>query len=97
VKRQIPVDRDKDVEFGLRKSEQFSVADPTPAMSGNSCYNVPRKVFSQAAVNALIEQDSHAASVTARAAPRSKNAITCSRVTVGNPARKSSMVSPASK
>jgi len=50
----------------------------------------------QAAVHALIQKHPHAARIEARnsSVASSKNAIACSRVTVGNPSRKSSSVCP---
>lgn len=54
-------------------------------------------VFCEPSVDALIEEDSHEVLASMRALASSRNAITWSRVTVGNPCRKSSIVSPPSK
>ena len=61
-------------------------------------YNfVPLDFLGQSTVNALVEEDSHEALASMRVLASSRKAITCSRVTVGNPCRKSSIVSPPSK
>jgi hypothetical protein len=48
-------------------------------------------------IDAFVEQDLHEAASTIRVLASSKKAMTCSRVTDGNPSRKSSIDSPASR
>ena len=55
--------------------------------------DVPR----EASIDALVEKHPHDALTTIRAVASSRNAATCSRLTVGKPTRKSSIVSPPSR
>jgi hypothetical protein len=54
------------------------------------------KLAAEAPVDALVEQHPHETVSISRSFASSRNAMTCSRVTDGNPSRKSSIVSPAS-
>ena len=58
---------------------------------------VANEVSREPAVNALIQENPHDAEATMRAFASSRKAITCSRLTVGKPSRKSSIVSPPSR
>jgi hypothetical protein len=76
-------------QLAVRYSQPTLICDGTDINSGE-----PGR---QANIDAFVEKDSQAASVTARVVARSRNAITCGRDTEGNPARNSSMESPASR
>jgi hypothetical protein len=54
------------------------------------------KLAREPPVNALVEENPHVTDATSRSFAASRKAMTCSRVTVGKPARNSSIESPAS-
>lgn len=58
---------------------------------------VPNDIPYKAPVDALVEEALHEAVATRRSFACSGNSMTCSRLTDGNPARNSSMESPASR
>src|SRR5689334_5982866 len=84
LKREVAVDRHKDIELRLSKPEQLSILDPSPTGLGNRDHIMALKVPGQSAVETFIEQDFHEAAGSMRIFASSRKAITCSRVTVGN-------------
>src|ERR1700722_1548216 len=97
LKRQIAIDGDKYFKFGRRQGQQLTVRYSHPPLFGNSAHIEHAKAGCQPRIDAFVEQYFQAASVTARLVARSRNAITFDRDTEGNPARNSSMESPASR
>src|SRR5207249_6629560 len=56
------------------------------------------EIASESSIDAFVEQDLHfAAAASMHSFASSRNAITCSRETLGKPSRKSSIESPASR
>ena len=96
LKRQIAVDSYEDIELGLRQSQELAVSNSRPSLSDDGMNFDCMDMFGEPTIHTFVEKNLQAASWTASVAARSRNATTCSRVTEGNPMRKSSIVSPAS-
>src|SRR5690348_7204883 len=96
LKRQVAIYDDEDLEAFFGKSQQVTVFDCRPSHLGDGLDLMPCNIFRQPTVNAFIKQYLHDAAATIRSLASSRKATTCSRLTVGNPSRKSSMVSPPS-
>ena len=90
------INRHKDIELRLRESEQLAVLDTGPAGLRHRNHVTALDLFGQSTVDTLVEKKLHDATGIIRAFASSRKAITCSRVTVGNPSRNSSMVCPPS-
>ena len=95
LKRQIAVDCYEDIEFGLSQSQQLAVGDSCPSLTDDGMNFERTNMLGKPTIHTLVEKNLQAASWTASVAARSRNAATRSRVTEGNPMRKSSVVSPA--
>ena len=97
LKSKIAVDGHKRVKLLLGQSEQVAVLDTCPTHLRNGQDFVSSDLLCKSAVDAFVLQNSREATGSIRAFASSRKAITCSRVTVGKPSRKSSIVSPPSK
>lgn len=97
LERQIPVDGHEGIELLSRQGQQFTILDGCPPHLPGRLDVMPDDVARQSPIDALVEQDSHDALATSSSFASSRRPITWSRVTVGKPSRKSSMVSPASR
>ena len=97
LKREITVDRAEGLELLLRSPQQFAIFQCSPAGVWHRLHVVSLDVARQTSINALVEEHPHDACEIIRAVASSRKATTCSRLTVGNPARKSSIVSPPSR
>jgi hypothetical protein len=97
LKRQVPVNGNENIELLFGKGMEVAVANRRPSHFRGGLHGVTGKLPRQPAVNTLVEENPHEAEATIRAFAFSRKAITCSRLTVGNPSRKSSMVSPPSR
>lgn len=96
LKRKVPIHCEKDIKFLLRLAKQFAVLKPCPPMAMNRDDLVLSQITRDAPINTFVEKNLQGAVDMVRFFASSRNAITCSRVTDGNPSRKSSMLSPAS-
>ena len=96
LKGKVAVDGDEDVELGLRSPEELAILQRSPASLWHCLHVVSLDVAREAPIDALVEKHPHDAFEIIRAVASSRKATTCSRLTVGNPARKSSIVSPPS-
>ena len=97
LKGKITVDRDEGIEFVLRSTQEFAVRQRRPAGVWHGLHVVSLDVAREAPIDTLVEKHPHDAFEIIRAVASSRKATTCSRLTVGNPARKSSIVSPPSR
>src|SRR5688572_988433 len=79
------------------QAEKLAVLFRLPAHLLNRFHFILDEFACQTLVDTLVEQYLHSASASTRPFAVSNKATTCSCVTVGNPARKSSIVSPASR
>jgi hypothetical protein len=77
--------------------EQLTILQCSPACVWHGHHVVSLDVLREAPIDALVEKHPHDVGVIIRAVASSRNATTCSRRTVGNPAKKSSIVSPPSR
>ncbi len=92
LKGQVAVNRHKDIELFLRTPKQLTVLDTSPAGLRNRDHFMAINLFGQSMVDTLVKKNLHEATASIRALASSRKAITCSRETVGNPSRNSSMV-----
>src|SRR5437773_10779852 len=75
--------------------EQIAGLNASPAAFLNSRNRMADKIPSESSIDAFVEQDLHfVAAASMHSFASSRNAITCSRETLGKPSRKSSMESP---
>lgn len=97
LKGQVAVNGYKYVELDLGERQELTVCYARPAPIVN-CLDIKLgELAREARIDAFVEEDLHAASWTASSVARSRNATTWERETEGNPARNSSMLSPASR
>src|ERR1041385_5504821 len=94
---EVPVDGDEYVELFRGKRKQFAVLNSRPSHLVRRLDFMADDVARKPSVNALIDEYLHEAAATRRSFACSRNSMTCSRLTEGNPARKSSMESPDSR
>jgi len=97
LKGKITVDRDENVELVLRSRQEFAILQRSPASVRHCLHVVALDVRREAPIDALVEKHPHDAFEIIRAVASSRKATTWSRLTVGNPAKKSSIVSPPSR
>lgn len=81
----------------LRSTQELAILPRRPAGVRHGLHVVPLDVTRETPIDALVEKHPHDAFEIMRAVASSRKATTCSRLTVGNPARKSSIVSPPSR
>ena len=86
-----------DDAMAIERSPQNNREGAGPTHLTDGLDIVTDNVTRQAPVNALVEEDSHDTVSINRSFASSRKAMTCSRVTDGNPSRKSSIASPASR
>ena len=96
LKGQVSIHCYEHVELRGRKGEQFSIFERRPPHLTRRLHLVRSKLAAEAPVNTFVEQHPHETVSISRSFASSRKAMTCSRVTDGNPSRKSSIVSPAS-
>jgi len=96
VERTGSIEADKYVEVRRREGEQLAILERRPPHLPRGLYFVGCKLAAEWPVDALVEQHPHETVSISRSFASSRKTITCSRVTDGNPSRKSSIVSPAS-
>jgi hypothetical protein len=94
---QVPIDSNEYVKVRGSQGQQLAVRDSLPTLICDGTNINSGEASRQANIDAFVQKDPQAASVTARVVACSRNAITCDRDTDGNPARNSSMESPASR
>jgi hypothetical protein len=94
---QVSIYRDEYIEVFGGKRQQLAIRDGRPSHLASGLDVVPDDITRQAPVDTFVEKNPHEAAAITRAFASSRNAMTCSRVTDGNPARKSSIDSPASR
>jgi hypothetical protein len=94
---QISVDSNEYVEFCCGQAQQPAVRYSYPPLIRDRANLNSTEAGYQPGINAFVEKDSQAASVTVSVVARSRKSTTCDRDTEGKPARKSSMESPASR
>jgi len=70
LKREIPIDGEKDLEVSLGEGEQFAVLLTRPTHLGNRSRLMPDQVALQALGKAFIKQDSHVRTRLPSPAPR---------------------------
>src|SRR2546425_5672561 len=87
----------EDVELVFGTGQQITVLQRSPADVWHRLDVVSLDVLREPSIDALVEKHPHDAFVIIRAVASSRKATTWSRLTVGNPARKSSIVSPPSR
>jgi hypothetical protein len=97
LKGEITINRHEDIEAFSGERKQFAVSDRDPTHLAGGFDFVADKVARKTPVYALVEEHLHAVVATSRSFAASRNAMTCARVTVGNPARNSSIEPPASR
>ena len=97
LKGKVSIRGNEHVEVFRGECQQRSVLDSRPAHLASRSDIVTDNVAAEAPVNAFVEEDLHEAASITRSLASSRKAMTCSRVTVGNPWRKSSIDSPASR
>ena len=97
MKREIVIDGDESVELTRSLGKQGAVVNTRPAEPRHRLNFVSMEVVSKPAVDTLVEQHSHGVVSINRSLAISRNAMTCSRATLGKPSRKSLMDSPASR
>jgi hypothetical protein len=93
----ISIDSHQHVELLLSQGKQFTVLDSRPARLRERDHLVPLDCPGEATVDTFVEKDPHQETARMRVFASSKTAMTCSRLTVGKPSRKSSIVCPPSK
>src|SRR6266545_2214373 len=94
---EIPIDGNEHVKFFRGQRKQFAVLDGRPSHLVRGTDFVADNAAREAPINALVDKHFHEAVATRRSFACSRNSMTCSRLTEGNPARKSSMDSPDSR
>jgi len=97
LERKVTVDRQEDIELECRSAKEFAIRNPSPPEIYDGTNAKGGELAGEASIDALIEQDLQAASITAREAPRSSKATTFARDTEGKPSRNESIVSPPSR
>src|ERR1043166_2767080 len=98
LRREPSIHGNKRVEFLFSQCKQFAILDSTPTAFLNRCDLMADEIARESAVNALVEQNLHfVAEASMHSFASSRNAMTCSRETLGKPSRKSSMESPPSR
>jgi hypothetical protein len=97
LKGEVSIDRNEHVELFFSKRQQLTILDRRPAHLTSDLDVVTDDIAPQAPVDALVEKDLQDAASITRSFASSRKAMTCSRVTDGNPSRKSSIDSPASR
>src|SRR5208282_2355124 len=97
LKGQVPIHRNEHVKTFRGKRQHFAVLDRRTTHLTGHFDVMTEDVTRQAPVDAFVEQDLHDAASITRSFASSRKAMTCSRVTEGNPWRKSSIDSPASR
>ena len=98
LKGKIAINSDEYLELARGECKQFPVLDSQPPHLARGLDLVTHDVPREAPVNTLIDKYFHAtAAATRRSFACSRKRITCPRSTDGNPARKSSIDSPASR
>src|SRR5216684_863917 len=88
---EIPVDGDEHVELFRGHPKQFPVLDGRPSHLARSLDFVADDIAREPPIDALVDKYFHEAVATRRSFACSRNSMTCSRLTEGNPARKSSI------
>src|SRR5690348_1266513 len=96
LKRQITVNSYEDIKLDVSQSQELAVSDSRPSLSDDGMNFDRVDMIGKPTIYTFVEKNLQAASCPASVAARSRNATTRSRVTEGNPLRKSSIVSPAS-
>jgi hypothetical protein len=91
------INRYEHIELSLGESEQFSILNTGPSGLRNPDDLMVFNLFGQSTVDTLVEQKLHEATASILALASSKKAMICSRETVGNPSRNSSIDCPPSK
>ena len=94
LKGEIAINRNEHIKLFLSELQQVPVLDPRPAGLRHGDHLMACNLLSQSAVDALVEKNFHEATANILALASSRKAMICSRATVGNPSRKSSMVCP---
>src|SRR5208283_2380759 len=97
LKGQVSIHRDEHVELWRGKGQQFSIFDGSPTHLTSGLNVVTDDITRQAPVDTFVEKNLHDAASITRSFASSRKAMTCSRVRDGNPSRKSSIESPASR
>ncbi|SLM49428.1 protein of unknown function [Nitrospira japonica] len=87
----------KNIVLSLRPPQEIAVLNAGPASLRDRDNLMAFNLIGQSTIDTLVEEKFHEATGNMRVFASSRKAITCSRVTVGNPSRKSSMVCPPSK
>jgi phosphonate transport system substrate-binding protein len=93
----VPIDYTKDWEAVAGILEANGVVFSREASFWHRLHVVSSNIARKTTIDALVQKHPHDTFEIIRAAASSRKATTCSRLTVGNPARKSSIVSPPSR
>jgi hypothetical protein len=96
LKRQVAIDRNGNAKLFCSQREKLAVFHGGLTHLRNSPDFMTDYILSDPTINASVEENSHEAAATIRSFASSKKATTWSRVTVGKPSRKLSIVSPPS-
>ena len=83
LKREISIDRKKNVELLCRKHQELAIDDRGPAHLTCRLHVMTDKIPRQAPIDALIEEDPQATDSISRFFASSRNATTCSRYCAG--------------
>jgi hypothetical protein len=97
LRGQVSIHCYEQLELRCREDEQLAILERHPPHLTRGLDLVDSEFAAEAPVDALVQQHLHATVSISRSFASSRKAMTCSRVTDGNPARKSSIVSPASR
>src|SRR5580704_13894535 len=97
LKGQVSIHRDEHIEMVCGNREQLADRDGRQTHLTNGLHVVTDDLTRQTPVDAFVEKNLHEAASITRVFASSRKAMTCSRVTDGNPSRKSSIDSPASR
>ena len=96
--REFPIHCHECVKFFLRKGKQIAILNAGPASARYSSDFMTGQIVRESLINAFVEQQLHLdAAASMRSLASSRNAMTCSRETLGKPSRKSSIESPPSR
>ena len=96
-KGKVAIGGDQGIELVLSAAQEVAILERSPARFRDRLDVMSLDVRREAPVDALVETHPHDALETIRAVASSRKATTCSRLTVGTPVRKSSIVSPPSR
>jgi len=96
LKEQVSIHCYEHVELSGSEGKQLSILERRPSHLTRGLHLMGGEFTTEAPVNTLVEQYPHETISISRSFASSRKAITCSRVTDGNPSRKSSIVSPPS-